>query len=146
LTASEKDENVFILFSSDIKQIISVSGNDPEKLLEVYRKISAKRPAGGTNMYAPVLRSFQLMERYRAEDYISAVIVMTDGESEDYFSEFSRIYRESGLDSLDLPVFSIMFGDANQEQLDALAALTRARVFDGKTDLVAAFKNAKGYN
>jgi Ca-activated chloride channel family protein len=39
-----------------------------------------------------------------------------------------------------------MFGDAKQEQLDGLAELTRARVFDGKTDLVTAFRNAKGYN
>jgi Ca-activated chloride channel family protein len=86
------------------------------------------------------------MRRYNIKDYISAIIVMTDGESEDYFGDFSRIYRETGLDSLDVPVFSIMFGDADQTQLDALAELTRARVFDGKTDLTAAFKNAKGYN
>jgi Ca-activated chloride channel family protein len=71
---------------------------------------------------------------------------MTDGESEDYFEEFSGIYRANGLDRLDVPVFSIMFGDADKEQLDALAELTRARVFDGKTDLLTAFKNAKGYN
>jgi Ca-activated chloride channel family protein len=71
---------------------------------------------------------------------------MTDGESTDRFDEFSRLYKTSGMESLDVPVFSIMFGDANQTQLDSLASLTRARVFDGKTDLVAAFKNAKGYN
>jgi Ca-activated chloride channel family protein len=50
------------------------------------------------------------------------------------------------MEDLDVPVFSIMFGDANQTQLDSLAELTRARVFDGKTDLIGAFKNAKGYN
>jgi Ca-activated chloride channel family protein len=97
-------------------------------------------------MYTPVLRSFQLLRGYTTQDYISAIIVMTDGESEDYFEEFRRIYREDGLDSLDVPVFSIMFADAKKEQLAALAALTRARVFDGKTDLTAAFRNAKGYN
>jgi Ca-activated chloride channel family protein len=50
------------------------------------------------------------------------------------------------LEDLDVPVFSVMFGEANQAQLKGLAELTRARVFDGKTDLVRAFKNAKGYN
>jgi Ca-activated chloride channel family protein len=143
LSVGEKDENVFVLFNSGIRQIISVSGNDPEKLLEAYRKITSVKPGGGTDMYTPVAACFELMRQYNTRNYISAVIVMTDGESEDYFKEFNRIYTAAGLD---VPVFSIMFGDANQAQLDRLAALTRARVFDGKTDLITAFKNAKGYN
>jgi Ca-activated chloride channel family protein len=146
LSAGEKDENIFVLFNSGIKQIISVSGNDPKELFEAYREIAAAKPGGGTDMYTPVLKAFQLMGGYNMRDYIGAVIVMTDGESEDYFQEFGRIYRENGLDRLDVPIFSIMFGDANQEQLDGLAELTNARVFDGKTNLVTAFKNAKGYN
>jgi Ca-activated chloride channel family protein len=146
LSAGEKDENIFVLFNSGIRQIISVSGRDPKKLLDAYREITSVKPEGGTDMYSPVLTAFQLMGRYNTQDYISSIIVMTDGESEDYFDEFSRIYRVNGLDSLDVPVFSIMFGDAKQAQLDGLASLTRARVFDGKTDLVTAFKNAKGYN
>jgi Ca-activated chloride channel family protein len=146
LSAGEKDENIFILFDSEIKQIISVSGNNPEKLRGAYREIAAAQPGGGTDIYTPVLKAFELMDGYNMGDYISAVIVMTDGESEDYFRQFSRIYRENGLDRLDIPVFSIMFGDAKKTQLEALAELTRARVFDGKTDLVTAFKNTKGYN
>jgi outer membrane murein-binding lipoprotein Lpp len=37
-------------------------------------------------------------------------------------------------------------GCANQTQLDGLASLSRALVVFGKTDLVAAFRNARGYN
>jgi Ca-activated chloride channel family protein len=143
LSPGEKDESVFILFNSGIREIIGVSGNDPKKLLDAYREVASAKPGGGTDMYTPIVTCFELMRDYPAQDYISSVIVMTDGESEDYFQEFSGIYTASGLD---LPVFSIMFGDAEQTQLDALAALTRARVFDGKTDLAAAFRNAKGYN
>jgi Ca-activated chloride channel family protein len=146
LSASEKDENVFVLFDSEIRQIISVSGNNPEKLRAAYQEIAAEKPGGGTDIYTPVLGCFQLMDGYNTQDYISAVIVMTDGESQDYFQEFLRIYQASRLDALDVPVFSIMFGNARKEQLDVLAQLTKARVFDGKTDLVTAFRNAKGYN
>ncbi|MDR0598310.1 MAG: VWA domain-containing protein [Treponema sp.] len=146
LGAGEKDESVFILFNSGIRQIISVSGNDPKELLDVYYQINAARPGGGTNMYEPIILCFDLMGRRNAGGYISSVIVLTDGESEDYFEEFSERYRTAGMESLDVPVFSIMFGDANQKQLDSLASLTRARVFDGKTDLTTAFRNAKGYN
>jgi Ca-activated chloride channel family protein len=146
LSAGEKDENVFVLFDNGIRQIISVSGNDPNELLGAYRQVNSARPGGGTDIYTPVVRCFQLTENYHLQDYISSIIVMTDGESEDYFEEFSRLYKSAGMEELDIPVFSIMFGDANQTQLDGLASLTRARVFDGKTDLTAAFKSAKGYN
>jgi Ca-activated chloride channel family protein len=146
LSAGKKDENIFILFDGEIERIIRVSGNDPEELLAAYREVAAAKPGGGTDMYTPVLRSFQLAGGYNIRDYIGSIIVMTDGESEDFFDEFRRIYSTTHLDSLDIPVFSIMFGDANRKQLDELAALTRARVFDGKKDLTAAFRNAKGYN
>jgi Ca-activated chloride channel family protein len=146
LAAGEKDENFFVLFDGGIRQIISVSGNDPKELLEAYHKINSARTGGGTNIYTPIVKCFELMQGYNAQDYISAVIVMTDGESEDYYEKFYGIYKSAGLEELDIPVFSIMFGDADPAQLDSLAALTRARVFDGKTDLITAFKNAKGYN
>jgi Ca-activated chloride channel family protein len=146
LSAGARDENVFILFNSGIKQIISVSGNDPKQLLDAWRQVNGARTGGGTNMYSPIIKCFDLMGRYKTGDYISAIIVMTDGESEDYFEDFRRLYRSERMASLDVPVFSIIFGDANQSQLDSLASLTRARVFDGKKDLAAAFKNAKGYN
>jgi Ca-activated chloride channel family protein len=146
LSAGEKDENVFLLFDREVRQIISVSGNDPEKLLGAYRAIDSARPGGGTDIYTPIIRSFQLMGAYNTGSYISAIMVMTDGESEDYFDEFRRLYKTAGMEDMDVPVFSIMFGDAKQAQLDGLAELTRARVFDGKTDLIRAFRNAKGYN
>ncbi|MDR2313710.1 MAG: VWA domain-containing protein [Spirochaetaceae bacterium] len=146
LSAGERDENVFVLFNSGIRQILKVSGNKPEMLLDTYREINSAKPGGGTNIYTPIVTCFELAQGYNIQDYVSAVIVMTDGESEDYFEEFSGLYKTSGMEKLDIPVFSIMFGEANQTQLDGLAKLTRARVFDGKTDLVTAFKNAKGYN
>jgi Ca-activated chloride channel family protein len=109
LSAGEKDENVFVLFDSEIRQIISVSGNDPEKLLDAYRQVESAKPGGGTDIYTPVVACFELMENVNIGDYISSIIVMTDGESEDYFDEFSRLYKTSGMESLDVPEFSIMF-------------------------------------
>ena len=44
------------------------------------------------------------------------------------------------------PVFSIMFGSADPTQLEELAELTHARVFDGREDLIGAFRSVKGYN
>ena len=56
---------------------------------------------------------------------------------------FMENYRALGMD---VPVFSIMFGDADPEQLEQLAEATNARVFDGREDLIDAFRKVKGYN
>ena len=70
--------------------------------------------------------------------------MMSDGMSatgmQEYFIEKYNSY------GLDVPVFSIMFGSADDEQLNELAELTNARVFDGRSDLTAAFRSVKGYN
>ncbi|MDR0584453.1 MAG: VWA domain-containing protein [Treponema sp.] len=146
LAAGEKDESVFVLFNKIRTLTFFASGNDPEGLLNVYHKINSAVPEGGTNIYAPIISCFRMIQDINTGNYTSAVIVMTDGRSDDHFEEFSRVYKTSGMEDRDLPVFSIMFGDADRTQLDGLAKLTHARVFDGKTDLIGAFKNARGYN
>ena len=45
-----------------------------------------------------------------------------------------------------IPIYSIMFGEADKRQLQEIANLTNAKVFNGKTNLVEAFKEVRGYN
>ena len=45
-----------------------------------------------------------------------------------------------------IPIYSITFGDAYEKELKDIANLTNAKVFDGKTDLLKAFKEVRGYN
>jgi Ca-activated chloride channel family protein len=40
----------------------------------------------------------------------------------------------------------VTFGEADTSQLDQLAQMTRARVFDGRTNLTEAFRSVRGYN
>ena len=69
---------------------------------------------------------------------------MTDGQSN--VGEYSNLEKEYKNLKMDIPIYSITFGDANEEQLDKIAELTNAKVFDGKTDLLKAFKQVRGYN
>ena len=46
----------------------------------------------------------------------------------------------------DVPIFSIEFGSADPSQLNKVATLTSGQVFNGKDDLISAFRIAKGYN
>ena len=78
------------------------------------------------------------------DDYNLSVILMTDGEGnygtyEDVRTTYNRIDRE-------IPIYSITFGNAQEDQLNLLAKLSNGKVFDGKSDLVKAFKTVRGYN
>ena len=43
-----------------------------------------------------------------------------------------------------MPVFSIMFGDADETQLQQMADYTNARIFDGRENLTEAFRSCQG--
>ena len=69
---------------------------------------------------------------------------MTDGQANvGTFSDLQNKYRNIGKT---IPIYSITFGSASERELQKIAELTNAKVFDGKTDLVKAFKEVRGYN
>ena len=84
-----------------------------------------------------------MLQKYDLEDYTPAIILMTDGQSNGSmsYSDFENAYISLGMD---IPVFSILFGEASRDQLEPMAQLTNARVFDGTEDLIQAFRSAKG--
>lgn len=79
----------------------------------------------------------------KLDQYSPAIIVLSDGRANDYPDDMIANYKNLGLD---IPIFSIMFGDASEDQLQTLADLSHARIFDGRTNLIEAFQSVKGYN
>ena len=142
LQASEEEINILIPFSDVIMGVYIAQGNgqDLEDLFPLVRDTAV---GGGTNMYAAAMEGLRQLERYDLREYSPAIILLTDGMSSGAVQPFEQAYRESGLD---VPVFSIMFGDADATQLEELAQLTNARVFDGRENLTEAFRSVKGYN
>ncbi|MCI7805253.1 MAG: VWA domain-containing protein [Oscillospiraceae bacterium] len=143
---ADKDEvNIIITFSGDVRNVYTAESADAASLERLYEQVSSEEPEGGTDMYAALKKGMEILSEYEnLNDYTPAIILMSDGESVTASQpEFTQCYQELGLD---IPIFSIMFGDADSSQLDALASLTNARVFDGRTDLVSAFRSVKGYN
>lgn len=145
LQAEEDDVNIVITFDSDIKNIYVLEDTDAKEFENLYHTLEQEEPGGGTNMYAAAAKGLQMIaDSYDVRNYTPAIILMTDGVSMDGDKEyFTNLYGKFGMD---VPVFSIMFGDAQSQQLDELAQITNARVFDGREDLVSAFRNVKGYN
>ncbi len=69
---------------------------------------------------------------------------MTDGAvNVGNFNDLSNSYKKL---NKEIPVYSITFGNASEMELSRIAKLTNAKVFDGKTDLLKAFKEVRGYN
>lgn len=138
---SDKDVNVFIPFSSNPSPAFKVTGKDTHLLLS---NAADRNPVGGTDIYSALDAAFEQMPS-NAADYTVAIVLMTDGQSETENQEqFKTDYRSRGND---VPIFSIMFGSADPTQLDEIAALSNAKVFDGRSgDLAAVFRQVKGYN
>ncbi|MGN1415207.1 MAG: substrate-binding domain-containing protein [Oscillospiraceae bacterium] len=145
LQAAENEVNIAVIFDEGVRAIYSSEGADSRDLEELYRSIADEEPGGGTDIYTAMDKGIEFAgANYDLNEYCAAVILMSDGASKtDERELFIEKYKAAGED---IPIFSIMFGDAEDEQLGELARLTNARVFDGRTDLIGAFRSVKGYN
>jgi len=145
LQATPKDKTIIIPFDNTIWQPYSVDGNSPEAMQELIREIEILSPRNGTDIYQPVLAGVDELMKLDLSMYSPAIVLLTDGNSNSDFTfgHFEKAFRQF---DVDIPVFSITFGNASKDQLQEIAELTNARVFDGTRDLSSAFKQAKGYN
>jgi Ca-activated chloride channel homolog len=137
------DRIVVIPFDARVRQVERGSGSpaDQARLLEV---VSRQQANGGTDIYACATRGLEeIAATPGVADYLPAIVLMTDGKSEDRQQNFLGRWRGA---RGDIPVFGITFGDADASQLERLAETTRARVFDGTKSLTEAFRTVRGYN
>ena len=142
LQASRDEVNVLIFFDDQILAEYTAAGSGKE-LEELYDRVAEQETGSGTDMYLAADEALKVLSGYDLSQYTPAIILLTDGMSGGSYDMFMENYRALGMD---VPVFSIMFGDADPEQLEQLAEATNARVFDGREDLIDAFRKVKGYN
>lgn len=144
LQSSPRDITIAIPFDDTILGVQTVAGNDPEKLRGMSEWLTSMSDRGGTDFYTPLARAMGMIKQYDYERYNVAIVLMTDGDSQGSLSTYTAEAQRQGLTSV--PIYSIMFGGANPSQLKVLAEMTSGRVFDGRKDLIGAFREAKGYN
>ena len=142
LQASENEVNILIPFNDQVMGTYTAQGNGAE-LEELYTVVEELSPGGGTDMYQAAAQGIEELRGYDLSQYTPAVILLTDGQSGGSFRQLADAYGNLGSQ---VPIFSIMFGDADESQLESLADFSNARVFDGREDLVGAFRSVKGYN
>jgi Ca-activated chloride channel family protein len=105
---------------------------------------------GGTALYDAVYVSLQnmLRERQRNPGYQYSVVAFTDGENTAgrKLEDFKRDYAALPEDVRGIPVFWVLFGEANEAALKDLAKLTGGQVFDArKRSLYSVFKDIRAY-
>ncbi|MBG9980508.1 VWA domain-containing protein [Facklamia sp. DSM 111018] len=147
LLGTSKDQTILIPFADEVEPSLEAKGNDQE-MIELNSDVQELDVGGGTAMYEGIQAAYDLIEEeYGTEldQYTPAIVVLTDGQpnGELTFEDLDNFYQDF---SHDVPVFSILFGDAREEEMEEIASLTNARVFDGRSDLVNAFRQVKGYN
>lgn len=147
LLGTSEDLTYLIPFGSGVLGVESAKGN-AEELEELYTEAKSYELSGSTYMYEGIIEALEriaLDNESELDKYNPAVVVLTDGmpNGDKDFRDLERFYKDY---AYDIPVFSIMFGSASDDELSKIANLTRARVFDGRENLIEAFQQVKGYN
>lgn len=141
LQFSEKDKITIIPFSYNTLSIFGTNnGRDTAELLD---KINSIDPQGNTALYGAIIDALKILKD-EDDSYTTTVIAMTDGAvNVGTFYELQKYYNSI---NKEIPVYSITFGNAVESELEDIADLTNAKVFNGKVGLLRAFKEVRGYN
>lgn len=147
LLGTNQDKTHVVPFEDGVMDILDASGNSQE-MTTLYEEVMEIDSGGGTAMYEGIDAALTLLDQEYGADlanYTPAIVVLTDGRPNGAmnFDDLEARYQEMGRD---IPIFSILFASSEEEKMEELANLTNARVFDGRGDLINAFKQVKGYN
>ena len=139
---SEKDKIDIIPFGTRVLATWSTdSGTDTDDLVTNIEKL---KPSGSTALYPAAIEALDMLKNEDTDIYNLSIVLMTDGQAN--VGSFSDLKSKYGKMSKNIPIYSITFGSASETELNRIANLTNAKVFDGKADLVKAFKEVRGYN
>ena len=139
---SKKDKISVITFDDELMHGFKTdSGTNTEKMIEA---IENEEVDGGTNLYDPLIKAMDILEAENPNEYNLSIILMTDGQgnSGSYYT-FKDKYNSL---KQEIPIYAIMFGYAEEYQLEQITSIANGKVFDGRTNLLEAFKEVRGYN
>ncbi len=150
LQPSRRDVTVILPFNHDTFEPTIVEGGGPEDLADALSRVNRLKPDGGTDLYRALWTAFELLKPYYDDgtlyDYLPAVVAMTDGASEVVNRDAFFNFAATNGYATDVPIHSIAFGNADEDQLGELSEATIGRLFHAGDDLAKALRSAKGYN
>ena len=150
LQPSSRDVTIIIPFNSTPDQPFMITGNDDADLSRALAMVNSLQAGGGTDIYAALDLALDQIQIYAdngtLRNYLPAIVAMTDGASDQ--GNMQAFYNDLAQRSFgrDVPIHAISFGEADMDQLKALAGTAIGRIFDSGGDLATAMRDAKGYN
>lgn len=140
LQFSKRDKITVIPFASTVLDTWTATGRDTSELI---KKIENEDPNGSTALYDAITSGIDILEK-ESDSYTKTIIAMTDGlVNVGYYYQLENYYKQK---ESRIPIYSITFGSADESQLREIADLSNAKVFDGTTNLLKAFKEVRSYN
>jgi len=101
---------------------------------------------GDTATFEAVINALDEVDTTNGD--IGTVVLMTDGEVTRgrTFAQFKNDYEQLPPEKQEIPVFVILYGEANIQEMQELAELTGGKTFDALNgDLAAAFEEIRAY-
>ncbi len=131
-------------------QVQADTATKKELLANVRDYADNLRMNGGTALYDAVLLALENMnlERQKNPNYQYSVVAFTDGENNKGrdLAAFKAAYAALPEDVKAIPVFMVVFGEANERDLKDLVATTGGRLFDArKASLYSVFKDIRAF-
>ncbi|AJE68767.1 hypothetical protein SB89_07235 [Corynebacterium glutamicum] len=112
---------------------------------DLQQRVEALQADGGTGIYDAVLAAYA---ESAGGDYIPSIVLMTDGEltAGRTYDQFLTEWNALPSNIRSIPVFVILYGEANVADMEQLAATTGGETFDAiNGDLDEAFKEIRAY-
>lgn len=141
-------------FSSGVEDVANFVVNDPTRqssdMNAIRSYVEGLRAGGGTAIYTALLRAYEVVAAAYSADpqrYYS-IVLMSDGENNEgiSYNEFVQAHRSLPPELQKVPVFTVLFGEANRSEMSGVAELTGGRLFDAKKEpLQTIFKEIRGY-
>ncbi|AKK03040.1 vWA domain-containing protein [Corynebacterium epidermidicanis] len=126
------------------------STTQPAENQQLRAHITALTPGGATAIYDSLQLVYQQFPATQpgGQRSIPSIVLMSDGASNTgaTFDEFSRFYAGLSPEKKRIPVFVILYGEANKNEMNQLATMTGGKTFDATSGALAeAFKEIRGY-
>ena len=148
-----REKVTLVPFSSQVldTQTFTIDSTDPASpSLQALRNYITSLSAGGnTAIYSALQRAGAIAGDLQTADptAYTSIVLLTDGENneglapEDYVARLRSLPRSSRIRT-----FTVLFGEANPEELGSVADATGGKVFDAReADLSSVFKEIRGY-
>jgi Ca-activated chloride channel family protein len=115
---------------------------------EVRTAIEELAIGADTAVYDSLLAAYDLLDQAPAGDFATSIVLMTDGESNTGagYADYAARHAQLPEALRTVPVFPVLFGEANIDEMEQVAQLTGGRSFDARSGgLDAAFREIRGY-